>query len=555
MFNNIMIVDESESERRLIRRNFQAEGFKNAAFIETSHVIDALKLIKTFQIDLIITELDLPEMDGASFIKQIKNSPVMDDIPVIVISNPVNDNQKKVLLENGITSIVEKPVSSENIRRVLNPFISDNKNCLDNHMFSHMDEGESDPEIKDIPEILIINDSKIDCLLLTNILIEENYKIDYVETVNETFQFLKKTHPDLILLDTKFEGMKGYEICKKIKSKRSTKEIPVLFTTANNLPEERVVGFKAGCEDFITSPFSPEEVLARINTHLRLGSALRTIRCQKKNLEERLKEKTEFLAKSERQAVFGQFVQGIVHNIRNPLSSIQGNAQLANMYINSLLEKESNNCDPENENSKIYIKINDNLDKIQRNGNRLKEMVNSIMSKSRNDQNGEFEELDLNEFIKDELSFLKADLWFTDTVKKTVNLSEHPVKVKVVPGMISQVFNNITRNALDSMYNLNKPEISFTTGANGKTVFFSITDNGPGIPEKVMKKIFDPFFTTKPKQKKAENNAPAGTGLGLFVSRDMVEYHNGFLEVFNNQSKGATFKVSLPTIDEIRSFE
>ncbi|MBN2117042.1 MAG: response regulator [Anaerolineales bacterium] len=101
----------------------------------------------------------------------------------------------------------------------------------------------------------------------------------------------QRVRPDLILLDVRLPGIDGFETCRRLKADETTREIPVIFMTIVTSPEEKVRGFEAGGVDYITEPFQPEEVLARVTTHLRL-------RALTEHLEQQVRERTRDLRKA-----------------------------------------------------------------------------------------------------------------------------------------------------------------------------------------------------------------------------------------------------------------
>jgi len=98
-----------------------------------------------------------------------------------------------------------------------------------------------------------------------------------------------KKLPDLILLDIMMPGMDGYEVCRRLKSQRSTQHIPVIFLSALSETEDKVKGLNIGAVDYITKPFQPEEVIARVNTHLTIHRLKSEVETQKDQLEQELK--------------------------------------------------------------------------------------------------------------------------------------------------------------------------------------------------------------------------------------------------------------------------
>ncbi|HEX8757724.1 MAG TPA: response regulator, partial [Steroidobacteraceae bacterium] len=89
----------------------------------------------------------------------------------------------------------------------------------------------------------------------------------------EGLQRAELTHPDVILLDAMMPGPSGFEVCRRLKSRSSTREIPVIFMTSLTATPDKVSGFAAGAVDYVTKPLQVQEVIARIETHLKLHAA------------------------------------------------------------------------------------------------------------------------------------------------------------------------------------------------------------------------------------------------------------------------------------------
>jgi len=118
--------------------------------------------------------------------------------------------------------------------------------------------------------VLIVEDSVVNQKLLTKILVKHNFEVFVAETGEKAFELLKQTFPDLILLDIVLPGMDGYDICKSLKQDDRICDIPVIFISALDSTKDKVEGFEAGGVDYITKPFEPAEVVARIRIHMRI---------------------------------------------------------------------------------------------------------------------------------------------------------------------------------------------------------------------------------------------------------------------------------------------
>ncbi len=119
-------------------------------------------------------------------------------------------------------------------------------------------------------KILIVDDTGANLQLLTNLLREHGHTVHPASDGELALEIVQSQCPDLILLDIRMPGMDGYEVCRRLKADERTRGIPIIFISILEDERDKVKGFRAGGVDYITKPFQPEEVLARIQTHLRL---------------------------------------------------------------------------------------------------------------------------------------------------------------------------------------------------------------------------------------------------------------------------------------------
>jgi len=123
-------------------------------------------------------------------------------------------------------------------------------------------------------KILIVDDSQLDIELLDHLLRANGYRTVAVQTAAKALELIQSNPPDLILLDIVMPLMDGISVCKQLKKQETTQNIPVIFITALSDIQHKIKAFKAGGVDYIVKPFLQEEVLARINVHLKLKKAL-----------------------------------------------------------------------------------------------------------------------------------------------------------------------------------------------------------------------------------------------------------------------------------------
>ena len=121
------------------------------------------------------------------------------------------------------------------------------------------------------PSILIVDDSAFEQRMLVDLLSELPYRVSVAVNGLQGYQLALAQHPDLILLDVRMPNMDGYTACRLLKANPVTEDIPIIFLSGADADEERIMGLSIGGVDFVTKPFSPGELAARIQVHLKLA--------------------------------------------------------------------------------------------------------------------------------------------------------------------------------------------------------------------------------------------------------------------------------------------
>jgi signal transduction histidine kinase len=254
------------------------------------------------------------------------------------------------------------------------------------------------------------------------------------------------------------------------------------------------------------------------------------------------------LIQAEKMASLGRLATGVAHEIKNPLNFINNFAELSADLVEEL--EEARKKGDEEEIKFLMHDLKQNTRKIEEHGKRADAIVRSMMQHARGGK-PIFELFDINELVEKyaELAYQgKRNQYpgFKSKIEK--DLDPHLGEIRIVGQEVGQVLLNIIGNSLDAVLEKKKQSqenyeavVRITTRKSGKFVEIVIEDNGPGIPEDIRERIFEPFFTTKP--------TGEGTGLGLSLSYNIItQGHNGSLSLVNNETRGATFVISLPIL-------
>jgi two-component system NtrC family sensor kinase len=239
--------------------------------------------------------------------------------------------------------------------------------------------------------------------------------------------------------------------------------------------------------------------------------------------EHALKNANQRLMESEKMSALGQLGAGIAHEVKNPLTSIRGYAQMGQRKI------------PHDHPLSEYFKT------IEKETDRSLEILKNLLKFSRQ-ETAEMMVIDLNAVVADTVKLVSHQLMMKE-VRLEPHLFAQSLYVNGNANQIEQVLLNLFINAGDAMEGKGEGRITVTVDApEASMARIRVGDNGSGIPPEVVGKIFDPFFTTKPVGK--------GTGLGLSVSYGIVKEHKGEISVESRMGEGTTFTILIPRVQQ-----
>lgn len=218
------------------------------------------------------------------------------------------------------------------------------------------------------------------------------------------------------------------------------------------------------------------------------------------------KETEEMMIRSEKMSIAGQLAAGIAHEIRNPLTSIKGFLQLLQAGVNR---------------KDVYYKIMiDEIEKIETITSELL-FISKPLTENKQEES-------ITQMVQDVIELLKPQAKLKNI---TLEATGEEKLIFCDRSQIKQVLINIIKNAIEAMDEPGK--ITITIQESETQLRVDISDEGPGIDEDVIHKLGEPFFTTKQQ----------GTGLGLMITKQLLERHKAKLEIFQNENKGCTFRI------------
>jgi len=327
-------------------------------------------------------------------------------------------------------------------------------------------------------------------------LLDPRFEVLEAEDGSSAWKMLQDQSPDLVVSDVMMPEMSGTELCRAIKNDPSMKSIPVILLTAKVGSEATLDAYAHGADDFVAKPFHPRVLMARIRAQLNLRAlALH-------------------LAQQEKLAVVGTMSAGILHEVRNPVNAI----------LNASRAMASNILD---EPTKIQL-----LEVIGDAAIRIEEITSALDTHARPAEAGDTAACDFREGAEATLKLIRHRL---DGVTIHREFSTDRL-AKAPAGPMNQVLLNLIDNAV----RMGAKNLWLSIDVDSNDIVVRIGDDGPGVAMEHVDRIFDPFFTQRPESD--------GTGLGLFLSRKMVEEAGGSLRYQERFGGGALFVVKVPAL-------
>ncbi len=347
--------------------------------------------------------------------------------------------------------------------------------------------------------ILVVDDLPDNIALVQFLLASEGYQIEAARSGVECLEMVYKNLPDLILLDVMMPGMDGYEVTRRLKADSRLPFLPILLVTASDRPSA-AFGLDAGADEFIRKPIEPDELLARVRSLLRLKRSI-----------------------AERDSIARQredFVARLAHDLRTPLVAADRVLNLMNQGALGAMPPAMAEAIP------MMVRSNSNL----------LALVRTLLEVYRYEAGAKrlhFQPLDLVELTEQ----VCAELMPLATEKQLKLLTRfQPVpKVQADRLELRRVVTNLLGNALKFT---DEGEVTVSTHASEQSVYLSIKDTGPGIPAEEQEFLFRRFAQG--------SHNKEGSGMGLHLSRQILEAHNGELSLTSCPGEGSTFIVRLP---------
>jgi signal transduction histidine kinase len=394
------------------------------------------------------------------------------------------------------------------------------------------------------PRLLVVDDQPINIQTLYQIF-SEDHEVFMATSGTHALEVVREQKPDLVLLDVLMPGLDGHAVCQRLKDDPQTRDIPVIFVTGQDNPEEETLGLELGAADFIRKPVNAAVVRARVHTQLVLRAlkvhledqvAQRTMELESALL--RLQESQEQLASSEAKATLSTLIASVSHELGSPIgNSVMMASTLGDQVRDFARLLESGNLKRSELSSFIAVQ-REGCDMVLSNLKRATDLLNDFRQVAADQASEQRREFDLATVIQEVINTL------TPTLKR----QPHRVVVEIPggihldsqPGPLGQVAINLINNAfLHAFEGRTDGVLTIRATQMGHQVNIQFEDNGVGIPQDNLVKLFEPFFSTK--------IGKGGSGLGMAIVANLVQKTlKGHVSVRSQVGQGTCFDIFLP---------
>jgi len=487
----VLVVDDSKIIRTMLAYTFNKEGFT----VKTAESGEqALEILKTYQADFITMDVEMGEgLDGFQTSKLIRNNPEFQNIPIIMITNIDTVESRVKGFESGIIEYFTKPFEPIKLIDYIKNVV------LKLHKQTNK-------------KILVIEESLSTQHIISYIMKQQGFNVTCQSKIDEIWDVFNREIFELILIDFDLGIIQSYELCRRLKeeSKKRNLYIPIIVITSITNKYAIIESFRNGADDYISRPFTSQELLIRVLTHL----------SYKKNLDESIENYTSVINKD--------FLSTLSHELRSPLTGIIGTA--------SLLFKKPDKYGI-NENGANFIK--NILDSANSSINIVDNLIYFMNLKLNNFDNSKESSL-IEDLIMAAIDELSAEAK-NKNIHITLNINTAIKPSNVNSKQIILCVKKLIENSI--YYSYNDSEVLINVSQTNDNLIIEIEDFGSGIKEDIRHLIFDPFFSYKAPDIGKDDNV-RHSGLGLSIAKEIAIKHNGDI-TYIPKEKGSIFKVML----------
>lgn len=322
----VLVVDATDIVRETVATMLRDMGFGQV--LQAGNGEHALSMLVLKQVDLILSEWQMPKMDGMELLGKIRSDKKHSRIPFIMLSSIIEQAAVIQAIKSGVSEYVVKPFSAKILsERVLRAIEGPARAAAQKKVLDPNKDGAVEPQ----PLRILVVDDVVDNIQVISEILRKDYKVGAATSGEKALRICAaEPQPDLVLLDVMMPEMNGFEVCKRLKADPQTQHITVIFLTALDQTMDIVRGFELGAVDYITKPVNPPVVKARVKTHAASIQSAKEMRNQIDTLQD------SFRLKNDVEQILQHKVKGALSDLQMTLTALeQGADDAATVRINT----------------------------------------------------------------------------------------------------------------------------------------------------------------------------------------------------------------------------
>jgi len=500
---NVLVVDDIDTMRRVIVS--QLERFGPKQVFTAANGSEALRVIAKQRIDLILSDWNMPEMNGLELLAAIRRQPQLRALPFILVTAETERERVAKAIAAGVTDLLVKPYAPDVLAaRIERAFRRDPRHRAETPG-RESSTSPSRPRGKaGVPTLLIVDDTP-DNLFLLSQMFKDDYTVRVANSGEKALQICcSDDPPDLALLDVMMPGMDGFEVATRMREHPAAEAIPVIFVTAMDGNNARLRGLELGAVDFVNKPVDPSILKPRVRNFLRYVSLRKGLQADYDAMIEmaHLREDVERITR---------------HDMRGPLAGIAGLAQ-------SILENEAMPRD----------ELNNRIGAIEESALHVLDMLN-LSAEIYKIETGAYQ-LNASPVGLGNVLQRIAELARAAHREKGITVSVALTGSDAIGDALlcHSLFHNLVRNACEA-------------SPAGGEVTLAVTDDGllriaisnhGCVPPEIRDSFFEKFVT---------HGKAGGSGIGTYSARLLAEAQGGSIALdVDDVAERTTVTVSLP---------
>ena len=505
----ILVVDDHETMCKLTAGQLMSLGVEHVSTARSG--AEALRLLRTRAFDVLVTDVNMPGMDGLALLKTVRDTPAWASMPVVMITADAERGRIEQAIGHGVNDLLVKPYTAARLalgleralrRRPLAP-------ATDDALAAAMPQAPVPAPAPQPPTLLLVDDVADNLHLLADIF-KGQYRVRAAYNGTKALEICASGNaPDLVLLDVMMPGIDGFEVARQMRAHPNTESTPIIFVTALQDDAARLQGMTLGAIDFIAKPIDPTLLKLRVDNFMRYVQARRQLQLDYDNLiaMARLREDVEAMTR---------------HDLKGPLASavslLRGLAQAPELTRrqtdNALLAEDAllKVIDMINRSSELY-RIETGRFELDARPIALGPLLRRVAEGAR------------HAFAQKHLSI---------AVDADVAVGEDEPLASGDETLCFSLLGNLLRNACEAAPDGSRVTLTLLPGEPQRV---SIANTG-AVPEEFRPRFFEKFATA---------GKPGGSGLGAYSARLLARAQRGEVELeVSDEENRTVLHVLLP---------